>query len=467
MGIGDIIQISSSALRAYQSQINVTGENIANVDTEGYSRRELPMEVAMDGRGNSLGVEAGDVTRCFNAMSSSALISEQSVLSFHTETVDLLGELEVFTGGASDGFSEALQEFDDAWSAVASNPEDIAERTVLLQKASSLATEFNQLSSRYSEFSESLVDSSASGDGLISGTVSDINDLTSRLQDINQNIYNANFTGRNVPALRDSRDLLVSELSAMANISVSPDYSIQLGGEELLSADGTSRQELVEPSSGAFSVGGVDISSQISGGSLAARVGAYQVVQSLSSQLDQLAQTLSTGVNTLFDSGYNLQGENPATLGYTFFTGTDASNIALDTALFDPANPMSSKPKLIAAAATRLSAGPPVIANSGDNTIANSICDLLDEAQSALGDRSAAEFWSDIETQLAGSISESADMAETSTQLVSLLDERAQSQSGVNLDEELVTLTSAQRAYEACAKVFSTASDMLDTLMNM
>ena len=463
MSVNDLLSLSGEALRAYQSRINVVSQNIAHVETDGYSRRTQEISPLVDGRGNPVGIQIGDVTRCHSALSASALLQEESTLAFYSESAELLRSLETYNGGRDGGLSAALQEFENAWQNVSDNPEDLAVRTVLLQKAASLSTEFNNLSARYTSFSNTVA---ASG-GLISQSVDEINSLTSRLEELNKSITQADAMGRAVPALQDERDQLVSELSTLANVSVSPIYQVSLGGMELVSADGLSRQTLDATLPTTFSVGGVDVSALISGGKLAAQVEAYTTVESMQSRLDQLAQTLSSEINTLFDSGYNLDGASPADEGYTFFTGTGAADLALDTALLDPSDPMSGNPSRIAAAATRASAGPPPIPNSGDSTIARAIGEQLDGAHAALGGQTVLGFWSDTETMLASAISEADEMAASSTVLVDALTERVQSQSGINMDEELVDLLSAQRSYEACSRVFSTATSLLDTLMQL
>jgi flagellar hook-associated protein 1 FlgK len=421
----------------------------------------------VDQNGYGLGVHTGDVTRCINAMSTAALLKEESGLSYQTETASLLGELEVLSGTSTGGLYTALQEFETAWSDVAANPEDTASRTVLLQKASSLTVEFNRLSSRCTEFTEAVAGSSEPASGLVTDTVGEINSAAERLQQLNKKIYTADAVGRGVPELRDERDRLVRELSQNADVSVSPDYRITLGGQELVSADGSSRQELIQDTPLTLNVGGTDITSLVTGGKLAARLDARGTAQGLLDHLDQLAQTLSEEINTLFNSGYNLNGENPADSGYTLFTGTSAADLAVDSTLYDPSNPLSVNPDRVAAASTRAADGPPPIPNSGDNSTAQAILDLFETPQSALGDRSISEYWSGIETALSGAVSEANDLAETGSRIVEMLDERVQSQAGVNLDEELVDLMSAQRAYEACSKLFSTADKLLETLLNI
>ena len=454
----DLLQMSSSALRAYQSQLSVIGNNIANVETEGYSRQTLDLSETVDRYGEGMGVSTGTVSRCFSALSTAALIEEESTLAYYTETAAKLDELEVLNGSGSEGLSVALEEFKAALNDVASNPEDTASRTVLLQKAASLASEFNRLSDRYGEFSSALEDPSDPGAGTIGESVENINSITERMQELNKEIAAADAAGRDAPALRDERDNLVRELSGIVNASVSSNYEVTLGGQVLISADGDMQQNLLEQNATTFSVGGIDVSSSISGGALAAQSDIYTMVEDLRSNLDLLAIAFAGNMNTLFDSGYNLNATTPAAEGYTFFTGSDAGSIAVDSALYDPTNALSANPDLIVAGSTN---------TTGDNSVVQAMIDLLDTGLSMLGGETIPDYWANTEIALASAISEAEESAETSGLVVNMLEERAQSQSGVNLDEELVDLMTAQRSYEACSKLFSTATGMLDTLMNL
>ena len=453
----DILSLSSSALRAYQNQISVIGNNISNVETVGYSRRTLDTSELVNSNGEGCGIQSGTVTRCFNALSAALLVSEDADYAYHSEAASLYEKLEALTGTSDGALSTALQEFEDAWNNVATNPEDSATRAVLLQSAASLASQFNTLSSRYDSFNNALESSTSPDTGLIAESVEEFNSITTRLQELNKKISVADATGNGVAALRDERDTLIRELCAVANVSVTPDYQVSLGGQEIVSADGSTRQELLQ-SGTTFTVAGNDISDQITGGTLAARADLYTTVETLKENLDLLAGTLATETNAIFNSACNLNGETPDSAGYTFFTGTDAASLAVDTTLYDPGNPMAMQTDLVAAAKT---------ANSGDNSAALAIANLFETANTTLNNKSLTEYWSDIETVLASTTAEELESADTSELVVSMLAEQLQSTSGVNMDEELVNLMTAQNAYEACSRVFSTANKLLEELMNL
>lgn len=458
-GLNDLLNISGSGLRAYQNQINVFSNNISNVGTSGYSRRALDLETAMPNNGIGSGVQTGAVGRLYNIMGRNALLQELPNASYHTEMEAFLTDLESLLGGGTGGLDEALGNFQAALQDAIASPDDLAARTVLLQNASSLASGLNQIDSALAQ-----VDTLW---GTTGEHVDEVNTLTSQLQELNKNIVRSEAAGRGVPDLLDQRDQLVRQLSAKVNISVLPDYQITLGGQELLSADGQSRQDLSVDSSNAYSVNGVDITSSVTGGKLAALMAAQDTATALQNQVDSLATTLISETNAIFDNAYNLQGERPVDLGYTFFTGTTAADIAVDVALFDPKNPLGVHPGRVALASTRASAGPPPIPNSGDNTAGQALYDTLNGPLAALSDQSLSDFWIQIEVTLAGAVREEMQLAASSQSIIEMFEGQMLSVSGVNLDEELLNLMGAQKAYEASARVMSTANSLLDTLINL
>ncbi|QBG47353.1 flagellar hook-associated protein FlgK [Verrucomicrobia bacterium S94] len=458
-GLNDLLQLSGSGLRAYQNQINVFSNNIANVNTDGYSRRSLELETGIPDEGLGTGVQSGEVVRIYNIMGRNALLQELPNAGYHSEMSTYLSDLESLLGGGAGGLDQALADFEAALQDAAASPEDLAARTVLLQSASTLASEFNQLDSALAQV-ESLW-------GSMEDAVGEFNALAAQLQDLNRNITRAEAAGRSVPDLLDERDQLVQELALQANVTVSPDYGITLGGQELVSADGLSRQELAVDAADTFSVGGTDITAAVTGGKLAARGAAADTAVALQDQLNSLAGTLIAEVNAVFDNAYNLNGERPADLGYTFFTGTDAGDIAVDVSLYDPADPMGARPERVALAATRADDGPPPVPNAGDNTAGLLLSDTLEGALSGLDGQSLSGFWIQVETTLGGAVNEETQLAASSAGVVEMFDNQMLSVSGVNLDEELLNLMSAQKAYEACARVMSTANSLLDTLIDL
>ncbi len=459
-GLTDLLSLSGSALQAHQSQISVHSNNIANVNTKGYSRRTQELSAAGSYNGLGMGVQTGDVTRYYNAIGTSALLQEQSTASYHADMASYLSELEALVGGTVGSLDSAIEDFQNALQDVVASPEDLAARTVLLQSASTMAKEFNQV--------DSYVQGVAIGDNPVLGStadiVDDVNSIAERLQALNQDITKAQNMNRSVPDMLDNRDALVRELSTLVNVDVSPDYTIRIGGQTLVSGDGLERQELnISGPNNTFSLAGASITSAITGGKLAAFVSVQNSAATLRGQIDNLAVTLMTQTNAIFDGAYNLNGESPSEQGYSLFNGSASQQMVVDPTLYDPSNPLLARPDLVAVAATRATAGIP---NPGDSTAGQAMYDLLKSPQSAFGGQTMTSYWTQIEATLGGAIHEAEQMADTSQKVVDMLDGNMQSISGVNLDEELINLTTAQRAYEAAARVMSTASNLLETLIN-
>lgn len=452
-GLSDLLNISGSALNAYQNQISTISTNIANVDTPGYSRRTTEISSTPDYNGLGMGVRSGDVTRYYNSIGTSALLQEQSTASYHAETATYLSELESLVGGSIGSLDSSINGFMNALQVAISSPEDSAARTVLLQKAATMASEFNQ--------ADSYIQGVAIGDNPVLGSTSDlvdgVNSITERLQVLNEELSKAEAMNRTSPDMLDERDTLVRQLSGLTNFTITSDYAVSLGGQELVSADGLTRNAMVAVDMNTFTVNGADVSASITGGKLAALVSVQATATTMRSQLDALASELATQANTIFDSSYNLNGVTPASQGYTLFSGTVAQTIAVDTTLYDPSNPMAARPDLVALAST---------ANAGDSSAAQAIFNVMGDAQASLGGDSISSRWTQIEATLGGAIQEARQMADTSGKVVEMLNSSMMEVSGVNLDEELINLTSAQRAYQAAARVMSTADSLLEVIIN-
>ncbi len=458
-GLNNLLYLSGSGLMAYQSQVNVHSQNISNVNTTGYSRRTLELSATrtIDGLGG--GVRTGDVARMYNVLGRNALLQESSVSSYHADLASQLSALEQVMGGGMGGLDNVLQNFQSALQDAVTSPDNLSARVGVLPRASSLAAELNRIDQALAD-----VDSLF---GTPSAIVDEINSITTQLQVLNKSITKAELMNRSVPELRDERDQLVRELSQKANITVTMDYRITMGGQELLSANGMARQDLAAGAADTFSVGGVDVTATVTGGELSALMTARQSAAALRAEINGIASTMITEVNAIFNSAYNLQGERPVDLGYTFFTGTSAADMAVDPTLYDPTNPLSARPDLLALAETIVSAGPPPVPNTGDNKAGLALFDMVRGPQAALGGLSFTNAWLQVETMLATAVREEKDLANSSLMVVKMLEGEMLSISGVNLDEELMKMMSSQKAYEASARVMSTANSLLDTLMNL
>jgi flagellar hook-associated protein 1 FlgK len=164
--------------------------------------------------------------------------------------------------------------------------------------------------------------------------------------------------------------------------------------------------------------------------------------------LNTLIGQIITDVNTAHQAGYALDG---VTTGTSFFTGTDATNLAVDPAV-------TANLDLVAAAAT------PAAPGDGDNAL--TIADLQSGLSMSAGTQTYGDFYNSMVTSLGVDAKNTQSLAAAQQSTVDHLDQLQQSVSGVNLDEEMVNLTQYQRGYEAAARVVSSINEMLDALIN-
>ena len=237
------------------------------------------------------------------------------------------------------------------------------------------------------------------------------------------------------------------------------DKTISIDGQILVSGDGSVRNTLAVTGTTPveLSLNGATI--QATGGFLGGCVQTVNIIDTLQTKLDLFADELAAQVNTLHTTGYDLDGN----VGVAFFTGSGALDIRVNSTLYNPTNPLLNQPRLIAAARTLHNTGEP---NEGDGVIALSIADLASRKITALGNQTFNNYSTELVTALASSIESEENMVDDGKVVVDSLDNAIQGETGVSLDEEMIEMISAQRAYQASARMITTINEMLDTLIN-
>jgi flagellar hook-associated protein 1 len=454
--ISQLLNTGLSALRVNQLGINVTGNNISNVNTEGYSRQRL--ELADNKPTGSYlgqygtGVRAVSVDRVFDQFLRGNLISEEQTLGKYQGMEEALGLVEgVFTETEETGISPALDDFWNAWQSLASNPSGYAERSNLAAKTETLT---ESIQDAYGQ----LADVTTSLNADIDNSVTQVNQLASQIAQLNEQITRAESTGQGTADLQDSRDRLLSELSGHIDFTMEssgdainikldsgdptvPDvYLVNGSTANALSFDGTD-----------LSLSGTVVTDGITGGRIGGMLSVKDEVSNYQGKLDTLASTMITQVNTLHSAGYSV--DSASTTGLGFFTGTGASDIALNPLLAADVNK-------IAASGT--------LGDSGDNSVALAISDLATtDILGTGGTQTFGEFYSSLVQEVGNDLSKAQTFSAHESALVEQLKTQRESVSGVSLDEETVNLMKYQHGYEAAAKVISVADELLQTLMNM
>lgn len=457
--ITSLLYIGQSALSTQQKAIDITGNNIANANTEGYSRQRLNMEQSKPVRDfsgtMSTGVTADrKIQRYYDQFVVAQLNGENENLGRWEAQKGALEKVEVLFDDVSQyGLSSAMAEFWGAWQDLTNNPSGHVERTALLGSSQYLTSTFNQLSNNITEAQDDI-------DANVASIVTDINGLADQIAELNRKVSQVEVTGHNANDYRDQRDQKVLELSKLIDIDHFEDGDGNMtimvaGGKPLVEStftwDLTSAQSggvenvYWQDSSGALT----DITTDIDSGELRGWITARDdVIAGYATRLDQLANGIITEVNTYHAAGYALDGTQRA-----FFTGTNASDIAVNTAI-------QADVELIAAASDALEL-------PGDNSTAI----LIAELQNTLTMSGGTATYDDFYNALIGDVGADVRTAQINFQhqetMVTQLKNYREEISGVSLDEEMVNLVKYQHAYNAAARLITTTDEMMGTIIGL
>ena len=464
--MSDLLSILSGAATSLSAQRALTAtasHNIDNANTPGYARQTASLEALMPaeqvngafiGRGATLTTVTQSRDRFLEAQVPRAMgdAAQSTALS------DALQAFHGLDPEASGGLGAAISGFYSSLRAAAQNPSQSGLRATLLGAAQALAQAFHRTSS-------DLASSRSALDAQITGLTSEIDDEAQAVATLNAQVRQARASGAEPNDLLDLRQQHLDRLAALAGATTVPtsdgDVNVTLpGGAALVAgfqaaslsaapdldqgghvsvvmklADGTAGPTLSEKTIGGSM-----------GGALAARDGALATA---AGQVDDLASHLAGVLNDVHALGYGLDGSSGLPLFSFDPTAGAAASIAV--ALTDPS-------QLALASAD----GVPGDASNAEALIGTESA-ALDPSDLARKDVQAT--LSQIVSQF-GSAAESAQaLADQDSAVRDHLSSLRASYSGVSIDEEMIAMQQAQRAYEAITKVIQTADEMMKTLL--
>ncbi len=442
------LNVGLSSLFAQRRGLELTGHNVANANTEGYSRQRVQLQGAggpttpalhsrWTGAGNGVTI-AGD-ERLRDAFLEGQSLRERGKDTQLRTQQTTLSRLEGVFGEPSDsGLASQLSDFWSGFDAVAKNPTDRAARSQLLERAATLANGLNDTLSRM----DAQVSGSLEKLGVV---VSDVNATAETVAALNRAIVSGTRAERNVNDLKDQRDLLVQRLASLTGATVQQgdagSVDVVLDGRPLVS--GRTANALEVGSGAAPSVVWSDDGAEAATGGEAGGLlhSLNTVVPRYREGLAQVATRLADVVNGQHSAGYDRSGASPTT---DFFVKQPDGRLVV--AIHDPDR--------VAASSTGTAGGDAgggnalVLARQGsldggpDQAYRALVVTLGVEAQTA--NRSV-----DIQAAILGQV-----------------DAARESDAGVNLDEEMTNMLAYQRAYEGAARFLTSVDQMLDTLIN-
>ncbi len=235
MGASALMSIGTRAMFANYAALQTTGHNIANASVDGYSRQQVQLQTAngqFSGAGFfGKGVDVQTVTRSFDQFLTREAVATRAQAAFDSTRLDKLSQLESLFAGGEQGLGFATGEFLNAMVDMASHPQDLAARQVVLGRAGELAARFSSASNQ--------IDTIQAGVTMdLRSAVNRVNSIAKDIATVNDRIAVARGGGHTPNDLLDLRDQLVSELGSYMEVTTIPaddgTLSVFVGGGQRL-----------------------------------------------------------------------------------------------------------------------------------------------------------------------------------------------------------------------------------------
>lgn len=347
-----ILGTGLSALLAAQRSLAVASNNIANVNTDGYSRQRVNLTTQMPDRLGDFfvgtGVTIGSIERVYDEFNTLQIRTATSGAAEADKFYALASQIDTMLSDADAGVMAALQGFFDAVQTVANDPSSLESRQVMLSEAESLASRFQSYYLQISSLDGNV-------NAALSAAVDEINSLATSIANINQQIVNLGVSGSGgANDLLDRRDELVRQLSEQVSVTTVAQadgtVNVYIGsGQALVAGNKASRLAVAENAYDprrkevAFvtTSGPVAISGQLSGGEIGGILQfRSQMLDPTLNGLGQLALSVTAAFNTRHAMGVDLNGN----AGGNFFAPID-TNTTMSTAQVLPNGNNAGQPE--------------------------------------------------------------------------------------------------------------------------
>jgi len=444
----DGLRIALSSLDAQRRALEITGQNVANVATKGYSRQQIGLAanagavtpaIFAKATGIGQGVTADSIERARDEFLQVRAGQEHSLGSNLDEIKSTLDRVEqAFAEPSDNGVGSQLADFLAGWDDVANKPGDIAARSQLVERGNTLAAGLSQIDT-------TLVGISNNATEQLQASIVDVNATAARIAQLNDQIRIANADGLSPNDLMDQRDLAASELAASVGATLRPQtdgtLDVYIGGTAMVR--GTTSNDLqvnVAPPPAAVSItwakDGQPAAAAGQAGGLMTTVN--DIVPRYRAAITSVATTIHDEVNNLHDPGYALDG---ATTGNSFFIFDATGALAV--------NPLiAADPSLVQVAAAS--------GTAADGSVASKIAALT-------GGQSA---YRDLVVKLGVESQTATRRSDIQSDITAQVDSASDATSGVDVDEEMTNMLMYQHAYDAAARLMTTIDSTLDTLIN-
>ncbi|MCG9678318.1 flagellar hook-associated protein FlgK [Vibrio sp. Isolate24] len=455
----NLVNIALSGLNANRVALDVTAQNVSNINTPGYSRQQALMAsvggTKHDKLHPGLGVEVTSIRRVTDEYLVKQTWATNSLSAYATRYSSTMSQLENTLGADGFSLSAGLDTLFSALNDATVKPESVPYRQQIINESEALARRFNTLTESLSHQHKDVNDQR-------NAAIAHANSLMTNIADVNKQIVEMQGTGGNPAQLMDTRDTLIGELSQVVEVKTTSqaDGSLQVtlssGQPLVMGGDAAVLKAVPDPSDPYLAALHVEFGTQsfavtdTPGGQVGALTD-YQteVLKPYRTAIDDMAQALADEFNSVLVTGQDLNGNT----GKPLFS-------------YDPANP--------AASLTITDLKPEELALSGDGNPGNA--DVLDSLIAVSNKAvSISGFGSvtlnDAFAAMVGETAIKARQADADYQAKLAMSEQAvaarDNVSAVNSDEEAANLMTFANVHNANMKVISTANQLFDSVLQL
>jgi flagellar hook-associated protein 1 FlgK len=456
-GLGSLLYTARDALLAQSYGLNVTGQNIANATTPGYVRRQAILETQALGTETTGTVHAAGLRRVTDRFLERGHLESVSLSAAAEERDSQLTSLEaLFNDSQGTGIGSSLESLYTAFGTLANNPADSTARATVLSAADTVAARIHETSDQMVARREQMLQAARA-------TADDANRRAQEIAKLDQQIAMAEAKGADAADLKDRRDQTLLGLADLVDVRTFTDGSGNLvvqslgttlveGGQARtlsvdLDADGQLRV-LAQAGNGPET----NVTAFVVGGKLGGiREARDQDLTKLTERFDQFVFDVFGEINRQHAQGFGLDGVNGRAL-FTLASGPTgaAASLSVEAGI-------SADPDFLAASSSLDS-----LPGGGDNAL--ELFGLARKALDATG-TTPSDAYAALVGDLGVTRQASRDAVEMRAAIQAQAETMRQSVSGVSVEEEMVSLTQFQRAYEAGAKVLNVADQLLKELM--
>ncbi len=447
------LSIATRSMLAEEGAMQASTNNLANMNTPGYSRQVPLLEASDPVVSGSLtygnGVDLAGFQSLRDRILDLRVDEEQQHQGEYQSYTSAMTQVQVLFSDAGSGIGGAISDFFNSLSGLSTQAGNVSLRQAVLTAAQTLATSFHSTTNTLSHLQSNLNLQVTQG-------VEQINQLATQIASLNTTISTMQKLGQNPGTFQDQRAQAISNLSSLVDVA----QTINQDGLTLTTANGVALVVDGQSFTLATSVdnstsmnhvfaGSTDITAQITKGSLGGTLAVRDTaIPQLQTSLDQLATTFSNAVNAVHQTGIDLSG-NP---GRLLFTQPPASGEGAASLI--QIN-LSDASQLAMSSTTA----------SGGNDIANALLALKD--QPLIGSQTPIGSYSQIVFQVGSDLSNAQLAEDTSSSILQQLQSQQSSLSGVSIDEETANLLQFQRGFEAAAHVVTVIDSLMQTVLSM